>query len=161
MILLIQIFTICTLAVIIYQDLKDREVYGMAFPVLISLLGTLHYHHTSQIDFLYAILINIALLIVIVGLLYVYTLIKIKKPFFKEVFGWGDVLFFIGLAIGFPTVTFIIIFVFSLIFSLLVWLVLKNQAKHNTVPLAGYMAVFLGVVFIANWMINTLTLYVI
>ncbi len=161
MIIGIKILTICILAVIVYQDLKDREVYGIAFPILMGLLGTLHYHHTIYIDFLYAILINIGLLIVIVGLLYLYTLIKLRKPFFKEVFGWGDLLFFMALAIGFPTVTFIIIFVFSLIFSLLVWLVIKNRADHNTVPLAGYMSVFLGVVFILNCMINSLTLYVI
>ncbi|MEW7291268.1 prepilin peptidase [Aquimarina sp. 2304DJ70-9] len=161
MILFIKILTICTLAVIVYQDLKDREVYGFIFPVLIGLFGFLHYQNTTHITFLYAILMNIAVLIVIMGLLYLYTLIRLKKSFFKEVFGWGDLLFFIALAVGFPTVTFVILFVFSLIFSLLVWLVIKKKAKYNTVPLAGYMAVFLGMVFITNWITNALTLYLI
>ncbi len=146
---------------IVYQDLKDREVYGFIFPILIGLLGFLHYQNSTQITFLYAILMNVAVLIVIMGLLYLYTLIRLKLSFFREVFGWGDLLFFMALAVGFPTITFVILFAFSLIFSLLVWLVFKKKAKYNTVPLAGYMAMFLGVIFITNWITNALTLYLI
>ncbi|TSE06687.1 MULTISPECIES: hypothetical protein [Aquimarina] len=159
--LLLKIITISVLAIIIYQDLKDREVFGVMFPILMGLLGFLHYQYTPQINFLYAVLINVGVLIVIMGLLYLYTLIKIKRPFFEEVFGVGDLLFFVALAIGFPTVTFIVLFVFSLIFSLLVWLMIKKKAKHNTVPLAGYMSVFLMVTFVTQWITNTLTLYLI
>ncbi|WP_271765809.1 hypothetical protein [Aquimarina algiphila] len=159
--LLLKIITISVLAIIIYQDLKDREVFWFMFPILMGLLGFLHYHHTQQISFLYAVVINVGVLIVVMGLLYLYTLIKIKRPFFEEVFGVGDLLFFVALAIGFPTVTFIVLFVFSLVFSLLVWLMIKKKAKHNTVPLAGYMSVFLIVTFITQWITNTLTLYLI
>ncbi len=159
--LLIKICILCTLGVITYQDLKDREVYGFIFLVLIGLLGFLHYQNTTQFNFLYAILMNIGVLIVIMGLLYLYTLIQLKRSFFEEVFGWGDLLFFLALAIGFPTATFIILLVFSLLFSVLVWLMLKNKANYDTVPLAGYMAVFLGMIFLINWMMNPLTLYLI
>ncbi len=157
--MVIKILIAIILGVIVYQDLKDREVYGFVFPVLIGLLGFLHYENTIKINFLYAIMMNVGLLIVIVGILYLYTVVKLKRPFFKEVFGWGDLLFFLALAIGFPTATFLILFVFSLIFSLVIWLVLKHKAKHDTVPLAGYMAGFLGVVFITNWSTNVITLY--
>ncbi len=159
--LLLKIIIISVLIIIMYQDLKDREVTWFIFPILIGLLGLLHYHHTQRINFLYAILINAGILVVIMGLLYLYTLIKIKRPFFEEVFGVGDLLFFVALAIGFPTMTFIVLFVFSLIFSLLVWLMIKKKAKHNTVPLAGYMSVFLTMTFIMQWITNTLALYLI
>ncbi len=158
---LVKVLITLTLGVITFQDVKDREVYGFLFPIIIGLLGVLHYQNTLQINFLYAIMINVGVLVVIIGLLYIYTLTKFKKPFFKEVFGFGDLLFFLALAIGFPTITFIVLLVFSLLFSLLIWLVLKNKAKHNTVPLAGYMSIFLGMVFLINWITNALTLYLI
>ncbi|WP_103069706.1 hypothetical protein [Aquimarina sediminis] len=159
--LLVKIIIIGILGIIAYQDFKDRKVYGFVFPVLIGLLGLLHYQNVNHINFLYAVLINLGVLIVIMGILYLYTLIKIKRPFFEEVFGVGDLLFFLALGVGFPTVTFIILLVFSLLFSLVAWLVVKKSAKHNTIPLAGYMSVFLGVICIAYWSTNILTLYLI
>ncbi len=159
--LLVKILSLVVLAAIAYQDLSDRKVYTFVFPVLIGLLGYLHYQSVEIITFISAICINIAMLTIIIGLLYLYTIVKIKRPFFEEVFGMGDVLFFVALAIGFPTMTFIILFVFSLIFSLLVWLVLKKRAKHDSVPLAGYMSIFFGVLFIMQWVTNSLTLYLI
>ncbi len=159
--LLVKILSLVVLAAIAYQDLSDRKVYTFVFPVLIGLLGYLHYQSVEIITFISAICINIAMLAIIIGLLYLYTIVKIKRPFFEEVFGMGDVLFFVALAIGFPTMTFIILFVFSLIFSLLVWLVLKKRAKHDSVPLAGYMSIFFGVLFIMQWVTNSLTLYLI
>ncbi|WP_159090725.1 hypothetical protein [Aquimarina aquimarini] len=158
---MVKILSLVVLAAIAYQDLSDRKVYTFVFPVLIGLLGYLHYQSVEIITFISAICINIAMLTIIIGLLYLYTIVKIKRPFFEEVFGMGDVLFFVALAIGFPTMTFIILFVFSLIFSLLVWLVLKKRAKHDSVPLAGYMSIFFGVLFIMQWVTNSLTLYLI
>ncbi|WP_146052751.1 hypothetical protein [Aquimarina sp. I32.4] len=158
---MVKILSLVVLAAIAYQDLSDRKVYTFVFPVLIGLLGYLHYQSVEIITFISAICINIAMLAIIIGLLYLYTIVKIKRPFFEEVFGMGDVLFFVALAIGFPTMTFIILFVFSLIFSLLVWLVLKKRAKHDSVPLAGYMSIFFGVLFIMQWVTNSLTLYLI
>lgn len=161
LIVLINIFILCTLLIIIYQDLKDREVYGITFPILIALLGVLHYQYTSLMNFLYAMMMNVGILIVIMAILYVYNMVRLKKAFFKEVFGWGDLFFFMALAVGFPTITFVVLFVFSLLFSLIAWLVLKKKSNHNTVPLAGLMAVFLGVVLIVNLMTKTLILYLV
>ncbi|WP_062053709.1 hypothetical protein [Aquimarina longa] len=149
------------LGVIIYQDFKDREVYGFIFPILISLLGILHYQNVVRINFLYTILINIGVLAILMGILYLYTLIKLKRPFFEEVFGIGDLLFFVALAIGFPTVAFIIILVFSLLFSLVIWLFLKKESKYDTIPLAGYMSIFLIITLICYWTTNSITLYLI
>ncbi|WP_152537375.1 hypothetical protein [Aquimarina pacifica] len=149
------------LGIITYQDLKDREVYGFVFLILIGLLGVLHYKSVMDIHFFYAVAINFGVIFLVLLGAYIYTIFRIKKPFFSQVFGLGDLLFFLALAIGFPTITFTILLVFSLLFSLLIWGVLKNNSKYNTVPLAGYMSVFIGVVFIVSCITNDLTLYLI
>ncbi|WP_281987679.1 hypothetical protein [Aquimarina aggregata] len=152
---------IFNLGYITYQDIKSRTVYWFLFPTLMLLLGYLHYSNTQQIQFLTAIAINITLVLAILAILYLYTVLKIKRPFFKEVFGLGDGLFFLAIALAFPTISFIILFVSALIFSLVTWLVLKNKALHKTIPLAGYMSAFLLFIFIGNWTTNTINLYLI
>ncbi len=152
---------IVNLGYIICQDLRSREVYWFLLPSLALLLGVLHYFNAYNIHFLTSTMINVGVVIIILALLYIYTFLLIKKPFFKEVFGIADALYFLALAVAFPTATFIIIFVFSLIFSLLTWLILKQKSSYNSIPLAGYMSVFLLLIFIANWCTNTINLYLI
>ncbi|WP_379852787.1 hypothetical protein [Flavobacterium zhouii] len=71
-----------------------------------------------------------------------------KKPLLKEVFGLGDVLFFIFMAFSFSIISFFVLFVFALVFSLLLHSVLQHKQIVKTVPLAGYMSLFFGVVYV-------------
>jgi hypothetical protein len=82
----------------------------------------------------------------------VYFSIKNKaylNPFDKLI-GWGDVLFFIALIPFFDFRAYLIFFVLSLLFSLLLFLVMKSiYSKYKTVPLAGFMALFfIGIIVI-------------
>ncbi|MCK8522555.1 hypothetical protein M0D21_13305 [Aquimarina sp. D1M17] len=159
--LLVKGLIVLNLGYITYQDLRSREVYWFLLPALIFLLGYLHFTNVLRLHFFNAIAINVSLVGLILGILYLYAWLIIKRPFFKEVFGFADGLYFLALAVAFPSVTFVIIFVFSLIFSLLVWLLMKHKSHHEGTPLAGYMAAFLLLIFIANWMSNTINLYLI
>ncbi len=150
---------ILNLGYITQQDLRNREVYWFLFPSLTILLGFFHYHNVLPLHFKNTILMNTGLILSILLVLYLYTLIRIKRPFFKEVFGIGDALFFLALAIAFPTITFIILFVFSLLFSLGIWLIAKNNTKYNTIPLAGYMSLFLILIFMGSWITHKINLY--
>jgi len=162
MLFIIKGLIIFNLGYITLQDIDKREVYWFLFPSLVILLGFLHYNSVSLIHFKNAIIINIGIIISILTILYFYSKIRIKRPFFQEVFGAGDALFFIALALAFPTITFLILFVFSLFFSLGIWLIIKNNAKHNkALPLAGYMSIFLALVFMSNWTTGTVNLYLI
>ena len=58
---------------------------------------------------------------------------------------------FCTLAIALTLMTFMIVFVFGLVGSLLLHLVLK-KSKSESVPLAGYMSVFFAFVYAAHWM---------
>jgi hypothetical protein len=71
----------------------------------------------------------------------------------------GDLFFFILLAVSLPILSFLILFVFSLIFSLLIFILLKNTFKEKTVPLAGLQSLFLSLVLIANKFLITIDIY--
>nr|WP_286943708.1 hypothetical protein [Allomuricauda sp.] len=84
-----------------------------------------------------------------------------KQKFLNHAFGLGDVLFLCAFAMGFPTVTFIILLVFSLLFSLIVCSVLKLFFELDTVPLAGLMGVFLIVTLLLSFHPDFPSLYII
>jgi hypothetical protein len=69
-----------------------------------------------------------------------------------QVIGLGDILMFIALGLCLPTLPFIVTFISSLIFSLIIHLIGSNNLHHNTIPLAGYMSLFYFVLFLADWL---------
>jgi len=79
--------------------------------------------------------------------------------FLNVSFGLGDLLFFYALAFGFPTVTFLVLFVLSILFSLFVFALLKTKKGTETVPLAGLMGLFLTGVLLVSFFPNAPSLY--
>lgn len=83
---------------------------------------------------------------------FIYSRYKIKVSFFKEAIGLGDLFFFLGLTVAFPSETFLVLLVFSMVFSLLIHAVIsKKPNQFQTVPLAGYASLFLICVYLSNW----------
>ena len=144
---------------IAYQDIKTREVYWFTFPVFMISAGVIHYFNVLNIHFFYSIMINLSIIALITLILFLYAFLKLQKSFFKEVFGLGDLLLFIALAFAFPTYTFITLFCFSLIFSSLLWVFLSNKSINKTVPLAGYMSLFLVIAYSVSWTTHSFDLY--
>lgn len=150
MILLVKIILILCLVIIIVQDLKERAVWWFIFPAFLLTAGYLNFINQPEGVFMPSSLLNLLILSVIMGFSFSYTYFKMKVIFFKDAFGVGDLLFFIGMTFAFPTISFIVILVFSLIFSLVIHLLLNND-HHGTVPLAGYAAIFLILIYISYW----------
>ena len=73
--------------------------------------------------------------------------------------GLGDVYFFIALAVGFPTGTFVVLLSASLVFSWAVYQVVKKKLKDPLVPLAGFQALFLFVALALNSCFHISNLY--
>ena len=140
------------------QDIKERKVAVWLFVVSGLLLGILHIKEVYIDQFLLTTFINICIELILITVLFLYAKIVLKTAF-KQAFGLGDFFFFILLAIGFPTATFLVLFSFSLVFSLALFLILKKNSKFLTVPLAGLQALFLCLVFIANWVFHFSNLY--
>lgn len=132
---------------IFYQDCKDRKVFWFLYPIV----GILVFVLQMQSVTIYPALTNSAINLVLVSFLllicYLYSRLKLKKAFLDEVLGLGDLLFFIFISFSFSIISFLVLFVFSLLFSLLLHLALKHRDSQSTVPLAGYMALFFGVVY--------------
>lgn len=147
------------LLAIFYQDVKERQVYWWLFVVCLSCFASLHILEVGRTQFLLSSVINSAVIITILGLVWGYVKFKIGMTSLRQAFGLGDFLFLLALAIGFPTVSFSIFFVFGLFFSLLIHGVLsyllsrKRSLEHleTTVPLAGYLALFFFGVLLVHW----------
>lgn len=63
----------------------------------------------------------------------------------------GDALLFFALTFSFSSVSYLILFVFGLIFSLTIHLLLKHKSKHKNVPLAGYLSLFFSLAYLGHW----------
>ncbi|MEM9680624.1 MAG: hypothetical protein AAF901_09895, partial [Bacteroidota bacterium] len=80
-----------------------------------------------------------------------YSNIKLKTSITKT-FGLGDALLFLALAFTFANISFLVLFIFGLVFSLLLHVLLKHYSKFSTVPLAGYLSLFFAITYMAHWM---------
>jgi hypothetical protein len=132
---------------ILYQDCKDRKVFWFLYPIIGILVFLLHINFVPIYSALINTSINLLFVTTLLLVCYLYAAVKLKKPLLKEVFGLGDVLFFIFISFSFSIVSFFVLFVFSLVLSLLLHFVLKHKQIEKTVPLAGYMSLFFGAVY--------------
>lgn len=135
------------------QDIKQREVWNYHF-ILFGAIGTfLFFSDSHSIEFyLLSILVNVLLVILILLL----TKISMKVIFKRDsnYLGLGDVFLFFAFAVSFPTMTFINFFVFAILFTFVLHLLVKKSYKpdHKTIPLAGFMSIFLLCMYIAYWL---------
>ena len=143
---------------IIYQDFKERQVYLWLFVSVGIILTITFFQNTSPILYSINISINILIISIVVSVLFLYTKYILKKSF-RDSIGLGDLVFFMCMAISFPTVAFIVLFTFSLFFASLLYAMLKPNLKQSSVPLAGLQALFLFLIIGANWSFHFINLY--
>ncbi|WP_163408511.1 general secretion pathway protein [Flavobacterium ajazii] len=144
-------------ALVLYQDFKSRLVYWFLYPIMGVLAFTIQLGNVPLEIAFTNFGFNLLFVILILAVSAAY--IKFRNLELKNTIGLGDVLFFIFIAGAFSIVSFLVLFVFSLVFSLMLHLVLNNRKKQATVPLAGYMSLFFGVVYIASFCYNDTFLY--
>lgn len=146
---------------VFYQDHKDRKVYWFLYPIIGCLVFVLQMQSVSIYSSLINTGINLMFMFFLLLICYLYAKLKLKRPFLKEVFGVGDLLFFIFIAFSFSIVSFLMLVAFSLLFSLLLHFAINYKQAEKTVPLAGYMSLFFAVVFFVSffWECNFLYAY--
>lgn len=142
---------LASLLVVFLQDLKAREVYWFLFPVIAVCCAFLHYGEVGRVVFLTNVIINSIFIGILLLVVYIYSKFKLKTTM-KNTFGMGDTLLFLGLAFSFSSMSFLVLFVFALIFSLTLHLFLKKRSPHDTVPLAGYMSLFFMIAYVTHWL---------
>lgn len=145
---------------IVFQDFKERKVFWFLLPLAMLLFGLVHSLQTIEsIVFFHYALINFLLITCIITILFIHTRFILKKAFLNHSLGLGDILFFYAFGLGFPTITFIVLFVGAIIFSLLVFLLFKKTLKLDTIPLAGLMGFFLVFVILFSLVSKSPPLY--
>lgn len=143
MILALQILLLLVLSLIAYQDVRERMVHWFLFPIAALCMGFLFLHHSGLEQYSVLVSVNLLLVTTVLSILFVYTKYLRGMEFLNVSFGLGDMLFFVAFALGFPTVTFLVLFTGSITFSLFIFLLSKKNKNHENVPLAGLMSFFL------------------
>lgn len=153
----LKILLIIVFAIVLYQDFKTRLVYWFLYPIIGVLAFAIQlYNVPSEIAF-FNLGVNLLFVSLILGVSFLYT--RFRNLNFKNTIGIGDVLFFIFISGTFSIVSFFVLFVFALLFSLILHFVLRNKKEYKTVPLAGYMSLFFGVVYASSFLFNSTFLY--
>jgi hypothetical protein len=173
LLVLIKGITLASLLAIFYQDQKERRVFLWLLLGILCLLAVLHIASVGWLQFGISLLFNLVITLVLLSVLAAYIKLRMPTASFLEVFGLGDVLFIIGLALGFSTLSFVTLLVFGLLFSLVlhwVWLAMFSRLPDGeagkrastlsstddqlatTVPLAGYLALFFAGVLVVHWL---------
>lgn len=145
---ILKIILVLSFGMIFYQDTKDREVYWLLFPLVWLCVSLLFYFKTITELFIMALIINLTFISLLLFVIFVYAKLKLKTNFYHAI-GLGDVLFFYAVACSFSTISFLVIFICALIFSLVVHFIMEKETK--SVPLAGYMSLFFGLIYIGFW----------
>lgn len=147
----LKIILIIALFGILYQDIKERQVYWFLFPIVGISAGLLFYLNTLPELFLLTVSINLIFVIIMLVVLFAYVKIRMRSKF-KDVFGIGDLLLFLMLCFSFSNMSFYVIFISGLISSLVLHLIINKKRKENDVPLAGYMSGFFLLTFLSFWL---------
>ena len=142
---LLKLILIFIFFTILYQDYKDRLVYWFLYPLVGMLAAAIQFLIVPIESIMLNIGVNLCLVLFLLLVCYVYS--RIRKIEFLNSFGLGDILFFIFISFTFSIISFLVLFIFSLIFSLLAHFLLSINSKDKTVPLAGYMSLFFGIVY--------------
>lgn len=148
------IIFIC-LGAIIYQDLKYRHLH-ILWPIIIFITGIydLFTKFNSQ-NSIMLVITNGGFLLLTFVVLVGYMGLKNKgfeNPF-ENYFGLGDLLFYIAVTPFFMLTNYVLFFIFSMIFSIMIYLVFKKLLDKNSIPLAGYASILL-ILFIVKDMLG-------
>ncbi|OEK09145.1 hypothetical protein A8C32_10445 [Flavivirga aquatica] len=139
----IYIFLIAVLLFIVYQDVTRRRIH-VVLPVCVFGLSLFVNYSSKELTFI-NVGYNIGFVMVNVLGLVLYYSIKSKNLInpVDRFIGLGDIVFFIAITPLFNLKEFILFFIIGLFFSLLVHIIMVLFKKRKTIPLAGYLSLFL------------------
>ncbi|QXP58401.1 prepilin peptidase [Olleya sp. HaHaR_3_96] len=134
---------IILLILVVFQDFKMRQIHVL-LPILLLFLSVMINYIFEELSFKDTIY-NIGFIAVNIIGLSLYFSIKNKKFInpIDESIGLGDILFFLAITPLFTLKPFIVFFVVSLLLTLLFYSIVNAIKKTSTIPLAGYLSIFL------------------
>ncbi|WP_319800275.1 hypothetical protein [Flavobacterium sp. N3904] len=137
-----------------FQDWKYRAIH-VVLPTLIFLLSYFIINQENKLSNKIMIL-NLCFFLITLSILTLYMSLKNKhflNPF-QNYFGLGDLLFYISITPLFNLKNYILFFILSMIFAICLQFTLRKKIKHNTVPLAGFSALFLFIILAMDGLLS-------
>lgn len=147
------VFIICTCLVLIFlQDIKYRSIHILLPVGVFVISGTLLYQKLggAGLNFVFN---NVVLFIAIFFGMVLYMSIKkgvLENPF-RRYFGLGDLLFYVSITPLFSVTHYLLYFILSMIFAILLSSIFRNIIKSDSIPLAGFSALLLIGFFILQF----------
>ncbi|QGK75250.1 prepilin peptidase [Flavobacterium sp. SLB02] len=138
------------LAVVFIQDWRFRKIH-VALPLVIFAVS-LFIITIEKYNLLEIVLFNTGFFLITLGILTIYMSLKSKKFLnpFQHYFGLGDLLYYLAITPLFLLKNYILFFILSLLFAIVLQFSLKKFIKEETVPLAGFSALFLFIIILKD-----------
>lgn len=142
------------LLVLFFQDWKYRAIH-VVLPILIFLSSYFIIKQENKLSNKIMIL-NLCFFLITLSILTLYMSLKNKRFLnpFQNYFGLGDLLFYISIAPLFNLKNYVLFFILSMIFAICLQFTLRKKMKHNTVPLAGFSALFLFIILAMDGLLS-------
>ncbi|NJM78605.1 MAG: hypothetical protein HC854_01355 [Flavobacterium sp.] len=138
-----------SLVIIFWQDLKIRHIH-VVLPLVV--FGSAYFLTNYPQNNLKLIGINVLFFCFTIVLLTLYMSVKNKRFLnpFQNYFGLGDLLFYIAITPLFILHNYILFFITSLLFTIVMQFVLRKWIKKDSVPLAGLSALLLLLIIVKD-----------
>ena len=154
--LFLKFLILAVLLLIFVQDIRNRSVYWVLFPVFAPLLILLHLlQHHLLADIWQSVSINIVFLLLQFLIISVYFSIKNRHwiNITDGLLGWGDILLLLSISFYVSPLNFLLFYIVSLTISLLIWLFWQviSKEKNKQIPLAGFQALIFIVFLAGGW----------
>ncbi|MDA8956454.1 hypothetical protein N9H19_02425 [Flavobacteriales bacterium] len=149
-----QIGLIISLLIIFFQDLKDRSVSLIIFPVLFIIVSYLSIMESDVSTWLIQTGINSVFLLFQLAVIKLYFKRKYdcNTAFFDYYIGWGDIIFLFVLGSAFNFIQLLLFMLYSMALALAIYFPLIYLKKTQTIPLAGFMSLCWILVLSANYL---------
>jgi hypothetical protein len=143
-----------SLLFVFFQDWKYRRIH-VTLPIAIFSLSFYIIQQQSNIV-LKIMSYNTVFFLITLSVLTIYMSLKNKQFLnpFQNYFGLGDLLFYIAITPLFLLQKYILFFILSMIFAVVMQLGLKKIIKQESVPLAGFSALFLIMIILNDTLLN-------
>lgn len=148
------IIILFSLVIVFVQDWKHREIH-LILPIVIF-STSFFIIPVKSLTLFKIILFNSSFFLITLGLLIFYMSFKFKRFLnpFQHYFGLGDLLFYIAVTPLFLLQNYILFFILSMLFAIVLQLSLKKVLKKQTVPLAGFTALFLFIIILKDYFLS-------
>ena len=136
----------------VFQDIKYRHIH-IGLPILVFAASVYVYRNSISIwevlNTAFFILINF----VAITMYFSIKNSKFQNPF-KRYIGIGDLLFLIAVIPLFSFRNYVLFFISGMIVSLLLYVVFQNRSSQKTIPLAGYLSLYIILLMITNLFVS-------